>query len=179
VASSFTASLNPDQGCEHRQRRCSPSLPSPPIYTVILPSMALVRHGHEFGPNNLLLDFAGEDHDLLALLASFALEDVEDIQAAQKGKGKGKANAPPSDAELALRLYAEEAEALATFAKDAAFARSFDSALAADAPALASHMREELQAQYDHDVAVAIFQGRPPPPPPAAIASNASLGRLA
>jgi hypothetical protein len=128
--------------------------------------MALVRRDHDFGDDYNLVGFAGEDHELLSLFAACALEDVHDQQASQKGKARH--DAPLNDAEIALRLYAEEAEALAVFSRDRALAHSVDSALTTDRTALAEFMREELDARYDHEMALALAQGRPVPPRPQA-----------
>jgi hypothetical protein len=128
--------------------------------------MALIYHGGGFAQDNLLLDFAQDDMDLLSLVASLALEDVDDLHAS--AKGKTRFGAPPTDAEVAMRLYAEEAASLLAFSKDAALARSMDSALDTDRGVLAQVLGEELSARHDREVAVALSEGRQPPPRQAA-----------
>jgi hypothetical protein len=67
---------------------------------------------------------------LCRLVAEFALEDIRELSSSQKGKAKE--GTPASDAEIALQLYAEEAEALQGTVKDHILAQSIDSALRTD-----------------------------------------------
>ncbi|CCM02211.1 uncharacterized protein FIBRA_04291 [Fibroporia radiculosa] len=99
--------------------------------------------------------------DTLATIAELTLADIDSFQASRKGKKN--ASAPLSDAELALQLYAEEAQHLLGVAKDVVFARSIDSALDSDFALVSELARAEASACHDRDVAVAISRGRPPP----------------
>ncbi|TBU35055.1 hypothetical protein BD311DRAFT_201275 [Dichomitus squalens] len=100
-----------------------------------------------------------EELTLLALVASYGLQDVEDI----RGRKKGKAiSGPLSDEELALQFFAEEARALQTLVSDIAFAHSIDEALRTDADLLEEHERAEEVARRDREIARAIAEGRAP-----------------
>jgi hypothetical protein len=134
--------------------------------------MALVRRGYEFADENPLLGFAGDDPDLLSLVAAFALQDIEDIES--RAKRKARYDMPPSDAEIALRLQAEEAAGLMKFSNDAILARSIDSALSSDRGVLAQAVQEEVLARHDRDVAVALSEGRQPPPRPSTVGRPAT-----
>jgi hypothetical protein len=124
--------------------------------------MSLIPFGHNFADDNFLLGFAGDDVDLLSLVAALALEDIEDIQS--HAKGKGRYNAGPSDADIAMQLYAEEASQLLAYSKDAALAQSMDSAISSDRRVLAELVDEEISARHDREMAVALSEGRQPPP---------------
>ena len=103
---------------------------------------------------------ADEELALLALIASYGLQDVEDIRGRRKGRDIA---GPPSDEELALQCFTEEAHALQTLIRDIAFARSIDEAVHTDAAILEEHERAEEIARGDREIARAIAEGRPPP----------------
>lgn len=62
------------------------------------------------------------DADMLALVAQMGLNDITEIE--ERRKGKGRADATPSDADLALTLFAEEARAFRIRESDRALAQS-------------------------------------------------------
>ena len=102
-----------------------------------------------------------DEDELLSLIAAFSLEDIHEIQLQQRGSGLVL-----SDEDLAFRLFAEEAHALQTFARDMTIARGLGDALRTDAALIEEHERYEDAARWDREVARAIAEGRPPPPPP-------------
>ncbi|RDX56062.1 hypothetical protein OH76DRAFT_1452169 [Lentinus brumalis] len=102
---------------------------------------------------------------LLALIAAYSLEDVDSIQG--RRKGKETLGGQPTDEELALELFAEEARALETLARDMVLAQSINQAICVDAALLAEHERAEEVARGDREIARAIAEGRTPPEPPA------------
>ncbi|KAI9057163.1 hypothetical protein FKP32DRAFT_1661796 [Trametes sanguinea] len=97
---------------------------------------------------------------LLALIAAMALEDVKELQNQRAGGG----TAISADEELALRLYAEEATALDTFARDVAMAQSLEKAMETDSGLLQEFARMEEMARRDREFAIALSQGRTPQP---------------
>ncbi|TFK87946.1 hypothetical protein K466DRAFT_662662 [Polyporus arcularius HHB13444] len=103
---------------------------------------------------------------LLALIAAYSLEDVDSIQG--RRKGKETLGGQPTDEELALELFAEEARALERLAHDMVLAQSINQAICMDAALLAEHERAEEVARGDREIARAIAEGRTPPEPPAA-----------
>ncbi|KZT74814.1 hypothetical protein DAEQUDRAFT_771559 [Daedalea quercina L-15889] len=109
----------------------------------------------------------------IALVAQFALQDIDDISATRKGKAS--ALAPKSDEEIAFELFAEEANSLLALTRDIAFARSIDDALQTDHDILQEIIREDEVARSDREYALAVQAGRPPPPtftPNSVILSN-------
>ncbi|KAI0374361.1 hypothetical protein BV20DRAFT_1033200 [Pilatotrama ljubarskyi] len=96
---------------------------------------------------------------LLSLIAALSLEDIDQVQGRRKGKAQ---DGPLSDEELAFQLFAEEASALDTFARDVAFARSLDSALESDARLLEEYAQTEEMARRDREFARALAEGRQP-----------------
>jgi len=99
--------------------------------------------------------------ETLALIASLALEDINDVQS--RRKGKAKSGAPLTDEEVAFQLFAEEANSLISFSHDAILARSVDSALRSDRSLLREFAAMEVAATRDRQFAVALAEGRPPP----------------
>lgn len=63
-----------------------------------------------------------EEENLSALAARLSIQDIEELQARQRGQRRE--GAPMSDAELALSLFAEDAHSLLTFNTDRAMALS-------------------------------------------------------
>ncbi|KAI1797701.1 hypothetical protein LXA43DRAFT_981615 [Ganoderma leucocontextum] len=109
------------------------------------------------------LEVAGEDLALLELIASFGLQDVDEL----RGRRKGKAiDGAPSDEEVALHLFSEEARALQALVSDTIFAHSLDQALQTDVTLLEEHERIEEVARGDREVARAIAEGRTAPAQP-------------
>lgn len=108
---------------------------------------------------------------LLALIAAYSLEDVDNIQG--RRKGKETLGRQSTDEELALELFAEEARALERLARDMVLAQSIDQAICVDAALLAEHERAEEVARGDREIARAIAEGRTPPQPPAVSVTDA------
>lgn len=104
-----------------------------------------------------------DDTSLLSLVAELTLKDVDDVAASRKGKGR--ATAEISDEELAFQLFAEEANSLLDFTKDAAFARSINYAMQTDIATVEEFLREEITAREDRELAVALSGGRSRAPP--------------
>jgi hypothetical protein len=75
------------------------------------------------GPSTLRHTLAGENEasDLVSLTARLTLQDIQEIESRQKGKRNE--GAPMTDAELALRLAAEEARSSVIFDSDRAIAQ--------------------------------------------------------
>ncbi|KAH9911610.1 uncharacterized protein B0H18DRAFT_347537 [Fomitopsis serialis] len=96
----------------------------------------------------------------LALIASFALQDIDDVSATRKGKRS--AQAPKSDEELAFELFAEEAHSLLSLTQDMTFAQSLDDALRADHDILQEVLQEDEVARSDREYASALQEGRTP-----------------
>lgn len=109
------------------------------------------------------LEIASEDLALLSLIASYGLQDVDEIGGRRKEKAVDGAL---SDEEIAFQLFAEEARALQTLISDTIFARSLDQALQTDATLLEEHDRIEELARGDREVARALAEGRNPPAQP-------------
>ncbi|OSD06030.1 hypothetical protein PYCCODRAFT_1070477 [Trametes coccinea BRFM310] len=131
-------------------------------------------------PKRLQITFGDEANEqasddsaaLLALIAALALEDVKELQNHRAGDG----TAISADEELALRLYAEEASALDTFAQDVVMAQSLEKAMETDAGLLEELARLEEMARRDREFAIALSQGRMPQP--AQPQRNANAGRV-
>ncbi|KAL7285673.1 hypothetical protein ACG7TL_000778 [Trametes sanguinea] len=129
-------------------------------------------------PKRLQITFGDEAYEqasddsaaLLALIAALALEDVKELQNHRAGDG----TAISADEELALRLYAEEASALDTFAQDVVMAQSLEKAMETDAGLLEELARLEEMARRDREFAIALSQGRMPQPAQPQRNANAS-----
>ncbi|KAI0786014.1 hypothetical protein C8Q75DRAFT_773761 [Abortiporus biennis] len=102
--------------------------------------------------------------ETLALIASLALEDIDNIRSQRKGKAK--AGATISDEELAFRLFAEEANSLLGVAQDAVLAKSIDTALSTDRRILRDFASAEVAAIRDRQFAVALSEGCTTAPAP-------------
>ncbi|KAJ7113237.1 hypothetical protein C8R43DRAFT_1099537 [Mycena crocata] len=93
-----------------------------------------------------------------ALISQLALEDIEEIRSATKGKGRQ--DSPPTDAECALRAYADEVQDAARFYQDLQLARSLDHALELDHPVLSVLSVVEDGVRDDHVYAEALQNGQ-------------------
>ena len=100
----------------------------------------------------------------LQAIAISALQDIADVQSNQKGKSRE--GLPRSDAQLALDIFAEEANALLSTARDFEIAVQLEKAMRLDAPILEEHRAMEERASRDREMALALSQGRAPPPRP-------------
>ena len=67
---------------------------------------------------------SNEESDLVDLIARFSIQDVEQLENLQKGKRRE--GAPLTDAELALSIFAEEAQALLQFNSDRVLAEALN-----------------------------------------------------
>lgn len=63
-----------------------------------------------------------EESDLSDLVARLSIEDIDELENCRKGKGKE--GAPLSDAEVAFRIFAEDARALMQYNNDRALAQA-------------------------------------------------------
>ena len=95
--------------------------------------------------------------DILSYISKLQISDIDSLQARASNHS---GDAQLDDEELAMLLFAQEAEGLLNFSKDHASGSSSRSLL------------EELtameeMARYDHEVALAISEDRPIPSPPA------------
>ena len=109
------------------------------------------------------------DSDLFSLIAALTLEDVEELQKDNRSSifsSPSSANQDTlSDEELAVQLYAEEANSLLLFAQDAALAYSIQEALRTDRSLIREMVRQETQETRDHRMALALHAGRHTPEP--------------
>ncbi|PIL32152.1 hypothetical protein GSI_06858 [Ganoderma sinense ZZ0214-1] len=96
-----------------------------------------------------------EDLALLSLIASYSLQDVDEIGGRRRGKAIDGAL---SDEEIAFQLFAEEARALQTLVGDAIFARSLDQALQTDTALLEEHERIEKVEREDREAVRALTE---------------------
>ncbi|KAH8100561.1 hypothetical protein BXZ70DRAFT_1000275 [Cristinia sonorae] len=124
---------------------------------------------------------SGSVGDLLQLVATLSLQDINDVQANRKGKARQ--GALLSDEELAFQLYAEEANSLLTVANDAILASSIDEALKTDCAIIRQMVASENVAIRDRQLAMAMAQGRAPPTPasepaPAPLTTAARPGQI-
>ena len=100
--------------------------------------------------------------DVISYISRLGLQDIQSLQSRAR---TGNSSVSLTDEELALSLFAEEAEGLLNIARGHAFAGANND------DARFSTVSEELEemeeaARYDHLVALAISQGRPIPPRP-------------
>lgn len=97
--------------------------------------------------------------NLLAYISTLRIDDIDSLQA--RTSHNSDQSAEIVDEELAMLLFAQEAEGLLNISKEFATGSS-------------SHTRSlldelttmEEMARYDHEVALAISEDRPIPPPP-------------
>lgn len=106
------------------------------------------------------------DPDTAALIAQFALEDLEEVFTLQKGKSRE--NAPLSDAEYAYKLQSENFQEWLTISEDARYAKSLSNALSTDSAYLEAAIAAEEAAAQDRMAAVIASRGEELPPPSAA-----------
>ena len=88
--------------------------------------------------------------ELLSLIAALSLQYVDEVYGRRKGKA---VDGPPSDEELALQLFAEEARALQVYAQDIELAQSIANA---DAELVAQYVQIEEFERRDREAAVAM-----------------------
>lgn len=100
--------------------------------------------------------------DVITYISQLGLDDIESLQARSRNK-----DAALTDEELALALFAEEAEGLLNITRE----RASSTSTRGDSSRTVLEELEELEelealARYDHLVALAISEGRPIPPMP-------------
>lgn len=113
---------------------------------------AIVDHGDD-----------GIDAETAVRIAQLAIQDMDVLFAAQKGKLR--VDAPASDEEYALQLQAESFREWLSVAQDAVFARSLGGALQTDAALLDVARVVEAAAAQDHRAAEMVERGEALPPP--------------
>ena len=101
---------------------------------------------------------------LMAHISHLGISDLDQILAQCDSAGAGAGSSAPSDEELALSLFAQEAQGLLHIAKD----HVLDVDHGQDSDDLLDELLDmEETAEYDRAVALALSQGRAPPPRPA------------
>ncbi|KAI0085642.1 hypothetical protein BDY19DRAFT_431837 [Irpex rosettiformis] len=115
-------------------------------------------HGFQHNPSSDRRDGIA---DVISYIAQLDLQDIQALQAQAHTSSSGPAL---TDQELALALFAEEAEGLLNVARDHALDRDIDDI---GSFAFLQELEEmEEAARYDHLVALALSQGNPIPPRP-------------
>ncbi|KAG5638838.1 hypothetical protein H0H81_009609 [Sphagnurus paluster] len=95
------------------------------------------------------------------LIAQLTLQDIDEIDGSRKGKAR--ANAPLSDEQIALRMQREYFQSSIREMNDLAMAKSLHDAIERDHSLLSSLSVMEQAAQDDHNMALALSNGRPLP----------------
>lgn len=105
------------------------------------------------------------DDDSYGVVMQLMLEDARQLA---EGKGKQKEGAD-SDNQIAFALHAQEIQNALNIDADHRLTLSIHQALRTDVNVISQMQHEELMARHDHEVALALSQGREPPamPPPA------------
>ena len=106
------------------------------------------------------------DAETAALIAKFAIEDLE--EAAATGKGKSHANAPLSDEQYAYQLQSQNYQEWMAVTTDGMYAQSLDGAMTTDAAFLEAAIVVEAAAAADRRVAEMLSRGEDLPPQTAA-----------
>ncbi|OCH96605.1 hypothetical protein OBBRIDRAFT_815867 [Obba rivulosa] len=126
------------------------------------------RHARYFQP-------ADEFSSLFTYIAQLGVEGIDELES----RSAGKRRAPLSDEELALQLFVEEAQSLLSVTKEFLVGSTADyhgsRALVDELIAM------EEMARLDHEMAVALSEGRDPPPrlPPIAVSRSPLLKDVA
>ncbi|KAF7789869.1 hypothetical protein EIP86_000817 [Pleurotus ostreatoroseus] len=97
--------------------------------------------------------------DMIAYITRLDLDDIESLQ--ERSRHKGQGGTTLSDEELAMLLFVEEAEGLLNIVKGHGA-----SSVRQPATLLQELVEREEMERYDHEVALAIHEGRPIPSPP-------------
>lgn len=130
------------------------------IYSQSVPSIA---HGPPRSSADYDFDF---DFETSALIAQFALEDIEQTLTARKGKSR--VDAPLTDEEFAYQLQLESFQQLLAVSEDAKLAKSIGDAVSADAAYLEAFIATEEAAAADRRAAEMLSRGERLPTPSAA-----------
>lgn len=101
------------------------------------------------------------DPETSKLIAQLTLQDIDEIDGSRKGKAR--ANAPLSDEQIALRMQREYFQSSIREMNDLAMAKSLHDAIERDHSLLSSLSVMEQAAQDDHNMALALSNGRPLP----------------
>lgn len=112
--------------------------------------------------NHPNIDF---DLESQILVARLTLEDLETLQASQKGKGRF--DAFPSDDQLALQDQLDDIAAHLAALEDFRLARSFEEALRLDQGLIDALSVVDQGEREDREAALAVQGGRPLPQPSA------------
>jgi len=108
------------------------------------------------------ISYQSLDLETESLITSLILQDIEEIQDAQKGKGR--AHAPIADDQLALQDQLTAIMAHITLLEDIRIAKSLDDALRLDEHCLQTLSIVNQAKIEDHDAALALQRGEPLPP---------------
>lgn len=100
------------------------------------------------------------EQGLVALVASLHLSDLAELNNSAKGKGKeGEVSAE----QAAFDVYAAELEEIEQIEGDKRLALSLEAAVRSDRDVLSAFAEQEEIARRDHELALALEQGRPLP----------------
>ncbi|THG94000.1 hypothetical protein EW026_g7379 [Hermanssonia centrifuga] len=102
--------------------------------------------------------------DVISYISQLALDDIESLQ--ERSRNKGRDEEIMTDEELAMMIFAEEAEGLLNIRREHISERSNK-----PCSMLQELLEMEEAARYDHQVALAISEDRPIPPRPPRIAT--------
>lgn len=108
---------------------------------------------------------ADMDDESYGIALQLMLEDAHQLA---EGKGKQK-EGTKSDTQVAFDLFAHEIQNALTIDVDHRVTMSIHQALSTDVNAISQMQHEERMARHDHQVALALSQGRVPPPMPLSI----------
>ena len=103
-----------------------------------------------------LLNLHGVDDATAALIIQLQCDDLEELQAADKGKG-GDDEVP--DAVLALQAFEEELQQARSLLADRAMGQSLTQAVITDAAAVTEHIAQEDGVARDHLLADRLSRG--------------------
>lgn len=103
------------------------------------------------------------DAETASLIARLALEDLDEVINARKGKSR--ADFQPTDEELAYHLQSQQYQAWLTVTEDYKVAKSISDALTADGDYIEAFIASEEAAAADRLAAERLARGEPLPPP--------------
>ncbi|KAI0639212.1 hypothetical protein C8Q77DRAFT_1043749 [Trametes polyzona] len=121
------------------------------------------RRKYITAPGDSGLQDTNETTVLLSLVAALSLEDIEHVRRQSVLTAGSPGSGSPNDEEFALQLFAEEALALESLARDMRLAQSLNTALEADTGLLEEIARSEEACRRDREYALALAAGRPLP----------------
>lgn len=108
------------------------------------------------GPSkkNTATTTVAELDELLLLTATLQLQDAKELTNGDRKKGKAREDAPPSDEQVALKLFAKYMESLLCQHADACFAKSLNEASRLDDALLREYEEVERRARADREMAL-------------------------